>query len=127
MKVLSDIRQFNKSQWQKLLDESKFASFFQSLECYKFYAAQECFEPFIFGVEEQGVLKGVIVGYIQKEKGALKGYLSRRAIINAGPLLAKDIDVADLSISNEDYPFLLSNLIGRTRDFIILPDGRKIH
>ena len=109
------------------MDESKFASFFQSIECYKFYAAQECFEPFIFGVEEQGVLKGVIVGYIQKEKGALKGYLSRRAIINAGPLLAKDIDVADLSISNEDYPFLLSNLIGRTRDFIILPDGRKIH
>lgn len=96
MKVLSDIRQFNKSQWQKLLDESNFASFFQSLECYKFYAAQECFEPFIFGVEVQGVLKGVIVGYIQKEKGALKGYLSRRAIINAGPLLAKDIDVASI-------------------------------
>lgn len=96
MKVLSDIRQFNESQWQKLLDESNFASFFQSLECYKFYATQECFEPFIFGVEEQGVLKGVIVGYIQKEKGALKGYLSRRAIINAGPLLAKDIDVASI-------------------------------
>ncbi len=36
-------------------------------------------------------------------------------------------DIADLSIANEGYPFLLSNLIGRTRDFITLPDGRKIH
>lgn len=36
-------------------------------------------------------------------------------------------DVADLSIANKGYPFLLSNLTGRTRDFITLPDGRKIH
>lgn len=36
-------------------------------------------------------------------------------------------DMADLSIADEGYPFLLSNLTGRTRDFIALPDGRKIH
>lgn len=36
-------------------------------------------------------------------------------------------DIADLSITNKGYPFLLSNLTGRTRDFIALPDGRKIH
>lgn len=36
-------------------------------------------------------------------------------------------DIADLSISKNGYPFVLNNLSGRTRDFITLPNGNKIH
>lgn len=36
-------------------------------------------------------------------------------------------DIADLRISKIGYPFILSNLFGRTRDFVSLPNGNKIH
>lgn len=36
-------------------------------------------------------------------------------------------DVATVGIRETGYPFILTNLTGRTRDFIHLPDGRKIH
>lgn len=36
-------------------------------------------------------------------------------------------DVANVKLRDNGYPFVLTNLTGRTRDFIALPDGRKIH
>lgn len=36
-------------------------------------------------------------------------------------------DVATVELREKGYPFVLTNLSGRTRDFIALPDGRKIH
>ena len=36
-------------------------------------------------------------------------------------------DMADVSIADEGYPFILSNLQGRTRDFIHLGANKKIH
>lgn len=91
MKVLTIFNEINQAQWRSLLSASKYVSFFQTPECYSFYAKQSIFEPFVFGVENGGVLKCVVVGYIQKEKGSIKGYLSRRAIINAGPLFDDSI------------------------------------
>ncbi len=43
------------------------------------------------------VLKGVIVGYITRERNALKQFFTRRAIIYGGPLLAEDISDEALS------------------------------
>ena len=42
-------------------------------------------------------LKGVIVGYVTKERNALKQFFTRRAIIYGGPLLANDISDEALS------------------------------
>ena len=42
-------------------------------------------------------LKGVIVGYITRERNAFKQYFTRRAIIYGGPLLANDISDEALS------------------------------
>ena len=42
-------------------------------------------------------LKGVIVGYITRERNPLKQYFTRRAIIYGGPLLANDISDEALS------------------------------
>lgn len=36
-------------------------------------------------------------------------------------------DIASVELRKEGYPFILKDLIGRTRDFISLPDGKKIH
>ena len=48
-------------------------------------------------------LVGVIVGYITRERNALKQFFTRRAIIYGGPLLAEDI-------SNEALSMLLTSL-----------------
>ena len=79
-------------QWKALLSISRTRSFFQSRECYDLYAANPSFmQPFCVSVEDKGKLKGVIIGYIQRDGGRIKQFLSRRAIINGGPLLANDI------------------------------------
>ena len=48
-------------------------------------------EAFVVAIENKGMLKGLAVGYIQKDGGKVKQFLSRRAIILGGPLLAEDI------------------------------------
>ena len=101
MRIIEDINIINCHQWKSLLQTSKTRSFFQTRECYDLYAANDGFmQPFCIAVEEEGNLKGVIIGYIQRDGGKVKQFLSRRAIINSGPLLADDI-------SNEALTLLL--------------------
>lgn len=66
-------------------------NWFQTEECFSFYQSLGFIEPFRCSVERNGVEKGRIVGYIQKDGGRLKQFFSRRAIINGGPMLADDI------------------------------------
>lgn len=89
-----------KSDWNALLKNSQYSSFFQSPECYDFYSQISNFTPFAYAIKSNGRLKGVMIGYIQADGGKLKSYLSRRAIINAGPLLSPDI-------TEEELQFLL--------------------
>lgn len=92
MKIINKISEINQQQWNTLLKESRTRSFFQTRECYELYAANpEFMTPFCLAIEDDGKLKGVIIGYIQADGGAAKRYLSRRAIINSGPLLANNI------------------------------------
>lgn len=71
-------------------------NWFQTDECLKFYGSLTFVEPFECSVERDGNTKGRIVGYIQKDGGRLKSFLSRRAIINGGPMLAEDITDSEL-------------------------------
>ena len=87
----------NRSQWNELLNSSSTASWFQSREAYSFFQSIPFLEAFAVGIEREGVLKGVVVGYIQKDGGVVKRFLSKRAIINGGPLLADDITEDELS------------------------------
>lgn len=66
-------------------------NWFQTDECLEFYRSLSFVEPFDIKVERDGEVKGRIVGYIQKDGGAVKRFLSRRAIINGGPAFAEDI------------------------------------
>lgn len=92
MRIIENINEINSQQWDLLFRTSKTRSFFQTRECYDLYAANPGFmQPFCFAVEDNDKLKGIIIGYIQRDGGRVKQYLSRRAIINGGPLLANDI------------------------------------
>lgn len=105
-------------QWQALVEQSPYATWFQTKEAYEFYAALSSeLIPFAFGIEEcrgdeamrqlgdkdGSRLVGVIVGYITRERNAIKQFFTRRAIIIGGPLLAEDI-------SNEALSMLLTSL-----------------
>ena len=85
-------------QWQALIDRSHYATWFQTKEAYEFYAANpEEMTPFAVGIEENGHLVGVIVGYTTQEKNTIKQLLTCRSIIIGGPLLDERISSDALS------------------------------
>lgn len=105
-------------EWERLLKESPYSGFFQSRECYDFYYKIPNLTPFVYGIINNDILKGIIVGYIQSDGGNIKSYLSRRAIINAGPLLASDI-------SDNELGFLLSKTKDALKSQVIYIETRN--
>ena len=85
--ILQDIA----SQWVSLYEHSSSATVFQSQEFFNFCKILTFWEPFAYGVTEDGLLKGVIAGFIQKEGDKIRQFFTCRAIVNGGPLLADDI------------------------------------
>ena len=96
IKVYTSYKNINCDSWSNLVQSSTVASWFQTPEVYIFFNSLSFLEAFCVAVETDGVLKGVVVGCIQKDGGKLKQFLSRRAIINGGPLLADDITDEEL-------------------------------
>ena len=90
LKVIG-IKDVDYNAWDDLVKTSAVASWFQTREAFDFFNSLSFLETFALAVENDGRLKGVIVGYVQKEGGALKRFFSRRAIILGGPLLDNDI------------------------------------
>ena len=82
--------------WSALVLSSNTGSWFQSPEAYEFFTSiPELFKPFVVGVTcdpagTQTQLRGVCVGYVTVEKHAVKQFLTRRAIILGGPVIADD-------------------------------------
>ena len=90
--------QIDKQQWQELIEASATATWFQTPEAYQFYVSvPDEMEPFAVGVQCDNKLVGVCVGYMTQTKSPLKQFLTRRAIIIGGPLLAEDISATALA------------------------------
>ena len=88
MKILKYC-EINRNEWSALVASAATGNWFQSPEAYEFYASQpELFRPFVVGLENEGKLRAVCVGYVTVEKSALKQLMTRRAIIVGGPVLA---------------------------------------
>lgn len=64
---------------------------FQGESFYRFVESTGNLEPFRYSVCRDGNEVGIIQGYIQKDGGIIKRFLSRRAIVNGGPALSDDI------------------------------------
>jgi len=78
-------------QWQNLAKISPVSSYFQTKECYDFFSSLSFLEEFVFGVEENKKLVGIICGYIIADGGKIKRFFSKRAIIAGGALLDENI------------------------------------
>lgn len=90
--------EINPLAWQKLVDESPYATWFQTQEAYQFYAAnKQEMTPFACGVERDGELRAVCVGYVTKEHCRIKQFYTRRAIIIGGPLIANSANEDDVA------------------------------
>ena len=98
---LHTYNEIDQQQWNELIKTSLTATWFQTREAYEFYAQVPTeMSPFAVGVEEDGQLVGVAVGYITQEKNLIKQRLTCRSIIIGGPLL-------DERISNDALTALL--------------------
>ena len=86
-----EYKEISREEWSALVKASATGTWFQTPEAYEFFQSQlDLFKPFAYGVENEGRLRGVCVGYVTMEKSALKQMLTRRAIIVGGPCLADD-------------------------------------
>ncbi len=100
MKLLLTYSDIDPQQWQSLVERSPYATWFQTPEAYRFYAAvNNEMTPFAFGIENDGELRAVVVGYVTKANSVLKQFFTRRAIVIGGPLIgehATELDVEQL-------------------------------
>ncbi len=134
--IITNYNDIDVQQWQRLVETSPTATWFQTPEAYRFFASlPEMMTPFVFAVTAQPHselvsespiiqdetaaweptadvtqdavinndshsnpfhLKGIVVGYITREKSHVKQFFTRRAIIYGGPLLAEDITEEEL-------------------------------
>lgn len=86
-----ELNKVDVDEWRKLVAASSVATWFQTPEAYDFSSTLSFIEPFGCAVMAEGKLKGLATGWIQKDGNGLKRFLSRRAIVFGGPLLANDI------------------------------------
>ena len=112
--------QIDQQQWQKLIEASATATWFQTPEAYEFYASLPAeMQPFAVGVENQGELRAVCVGYITQEPNAIKQYLTCRAIVVGGPVIAND--------ATDDEVAALLKAVRRLGDKAIYVETRNFH
>jgi lipid II:glycine glycyltransferase (peptidoglycan interpeptide bridge formation enzyme) len=91
---------------------------FQSDNYLSFIEDTGIFESFKFSSSSREQEIGRIQGYIQRDGGSLKGYLSRRAIINGGPYLAD-------GITDEEIETLLKQCIDGLKRKVIYIESRN--
>lgn len=87
----SNIGEIDRKAWRDLAANSSTATWFQTPECYDFYASSNDLKPFAFGVSENENLVGIVCGYVVADGNWLQRYFSRRAIVPGGALLADSI------------------------------------
>ena len=91
--------QIDRQQWSELVRMSETGTWFQSPEAYDFFASMpELMEPFAYAAEESGELRAVCVGYVTKERSAIKQFFTRRAIIIGGVMVAVNCAKEDIAI-----------------------------
>jgi predicted N-acyltransferase len=119
MQKIVEIQNIDRSAWDELIETSSVATWFQSNEAFRFFDSLSFVEAFAYGVENEVGLKGVVIGYVQKDGGTIKKFLSKRAIITGGPLLANDITEEELGALLNTLKFRLKRktIYIETRNF----------
>ena len=98
MRQIIEAHDIEEAEWDALAKNSSVVSWFQTSEAFRFYNSLSFLDAFAFGVKNGDALKGVVVGFVQKDGGRTKRFFSRRAIVNGGLLLADDAAEGDVKI-----------------------------
>ena len=102
--MVKSIKEISEQEWTQLLNSSNTASWFQSKQAFDFFAEiPHIVNPFGCGVYRKNILKGICIGFVTMESNPIKQFVTRRAIINGGPLLANDV-------SQEEVKLLMQNV-----------------
>ena len=88
----------DKQVWDRLLNESHTASWFQSYNCYQFYKKLDFLKPFAIAVVDQDKILALVCGYIVADGGFLKKFMSRRAIVPGGILISENANTENVKI-----------------------------
>ena len=120
MHKVVEVQEIDLDSWDDLTKSSVVATWFQTYEAYRFFSSLSFMEAFALGIKNEGVLKGVVVGYIQKDGNPLKQFLSRRAIVMGGPLFADDI-------TDEEVKTLLTELQTQLKRKAIYIETRNLN
>ena len=91
MTLLTTYDSIPQEQWQQLVLLSPVATWFQTPEGFRFLEQVNDFTPFVVAVAEDERLVGLCVGQISHSRSRLVQFLTRRAVINGGPLLLPEI------------------------------------
>ena len=59
-------KEIDTNAWAGLVEASPVATWFQTQEAFDFFESLSFLDAFALGVENEGKLKGVVVGFIQK-------------------------------------------------------------
>lgn len=106
--------------WTELVKHSSVATWFQTKEAYAFFSSLSFLKSFAYAVESEGRLKGIVVGYLQKDGGKFKQFFSRRAVVLGGPLLSDDI-------THDELGFLLKALENKLKKKAIFIEMRNFN
>lgn len=120
MSVIIENNLINRDSWNELVRKSPVATWFQTPQAFDFFDGLSFLEAFAVAVDNDGGLKGVVVGYVQRDGGKMKQFLSRRAVIIGGPLLSDDI-------SNEELVLLLTSVRTKLKKKTIFIETRNLH
>lgn len=92
MYKISQFNNISPDEWNDLIQSSQTATYFQTKECYAFYASLSFLKPFVFAVRDDRKLLALVVGYIIADGNLIKKFFSRRAIIPGGMLIHNKAD-----------------------------------
>ena len=126
--------EIDREEWGRLVQSAPTGTWFQTPEAYGLFTSMpDLFQPFVIAIEREkelrneGVkelknegsreLQGVCVGYVTKEKCAVRQFFTRRAIILGGPVFSDNIideEVYELMRAVREMPILNPSLKGRT-------------
>lgn len=94
--IHSTFSEIDSEKWHELVNQSPFASIFQSREMYLFWEQQKEHDPFVVAISENNRLVALCSGVIMYSGRGVKKGLTQRAIISGGPLLSEVTDITSI-------------------------------
>lgn len=87
MIILSDINAINKEDWSRFVIDHENGNIFQTPEMYEFWEKVGIGKPIVYAGFHDNKIVLIAVIIRLKEKGIIKGFFSRRAILFGGPII----------------------------------------